>query len=76
MKSWYLKIKALYIAGAKGGEAEVLADARYYLAEAEFWLVAAGGTAPEKLGDLSKDEDKPAWQWRIVPTPDEPLPDD
>lgn len=76
MKSRYLMIKALYITGAKGGEAEVLADARYYVAEAEFWLVAAGGTVPEKIDFVTKDTDKSAWQWKDVPTPDEPVLDD
>lgn len=76
MKSEYLKIKALYITGAKGGGADVLADARYYVAEAELWLVAAGGTVPEKLDFVTKDTDKSAWQWKNVPTPDEPVPDD
>jgi hypothetical protein len=48
-KQTYLKVRALYTTGTKGGEAEKFAAASYYLAEAELWLVAAGGTVPENL---------------------------
>jgi hypothetical protein len=44
----HLKIKALYREGIKGGEAEKYRASEYYVAEAELWLVAAGGTVPDK----------------------------
>lgn len=48
-KQTYLKVRALYTAATRGGEAERYAEASYYLAEAELWLVAAGGKIPEHL---------------------------
>jgi hypothetical protein len=48
-KQIYLKIRALYYAGSRGGEAENFYAASYYLAEAELLLKAAGGTVPEDL---------------------------
>lgn len=47
MEDTYRKIKALFDTGAKGGETDRLAAARYYRAEAELWLAAAGGSLPE-----------------------------
>jgi hypothetical protein len=47
MRQLRRKVEALFIAGAKGGEAETYAAARYYAAEAELWLLAAGGELPE-----------------------------
>lgn len=47
MDSAYRQVKALYVTGAKGGEADRFAAAGYYRAEAELWLVAAGGTVPQ-----------------------------
>ncbi|HVA46403.1 MAG TPA: hypothetical protein VNH11_08520 [Pirellulales bacterium] len=46
MEDIYRKIKALFDTGTKGGEPDKLAAARYYRAEAELWLVEAGGTVP------------------------------
>jgi hypothetical protein len=45
----HLKVRALYNTGSRGGEAEQFATATYYLAEAELWLEAAGGTVPEDV---------------------------
>lgn len=42
------KIKALYETGARGGEAETYAAACYYAAEAELWLLDAGGEVPDE----------------------------
>lgn len=42
----YLKVRALYNTGTRGGEVERFAAAAYYLAEAELWLEAAGGAVP------------------------------
>lgn len=42
----YLKVRALYNTGTRGGEVERFAAAAYYLAEAELWIEAAGGTVP------------------------------
>jgi hypothetical protein len=47
MEQIYRKIHALYETGSKGGDKERLAAAKYYRAEAELWLVAAGGTVPD-----------------------------
>ncbi|HUY32928.1 MAG TPA: hypothetical protein VMV69_09115 [Pirellulales bacterium] len=49
MRPSYLKIKALYLGGIKGGEAETFGAAEFYLAEAELWLIEAGGTVPDDL---------------------------
>jgi hypothetical protein len=48
-KQIYLKVRALYNAGSRGGEIERFGEASYYLAEAELLLKAAGGTVPENL---------------------------
>jgi hypothetical protein len=45
----YLKVRALYNTGSRGGEAEKFSAAAYYLAEAELWIEAAGGTVPEDI---------------------------
>ena len=42
----YLKTKALFEAGVRGGEEQKLRSTSFYLAEAELWLVDAGGKAP------------------------------
>lgn len=47
MDSAYRQVKALFVAGVKGGEADRFAAAVYYRAEAELWLVAAGGRVPQ-----------------------------
>ncbi|HVX15578.1 MAG TPA: hypothetical protein VHC22_30610 [Pirellulales bacterium] len=47
MEQLYHKVKALFDTGTKGGETEKLAAAKYYRAEAELWLVEAGGRVPE-----------------------------
>lgn len=44
-------VKALYSTGAKGGGTENLARAKYYRAEAELWLVEAGGNVPKERLD-------------------------
>jgi chemotaxis protein histidine kinase CheA len=46
-KHIYLKVRALFNTGTRGGETEKLATASYYLAEADLWLLEAGGTVPE-----------------------------
>ena len=46
MNQSYLKIKAWWLGGIKGGEAETFGAAEFYLAEAELWLIEAGGTVP------------------------------
>lgn len=46
-KQTYLKVRALYNTGSRGGEIERFAAATYYLSEAELWIEAAGGTVPE-----------------------------
>lgn len=43
--------KALFDSGTKGGEAEKLVRAKFYRAEAELWLVEAGGTVPDETLD-------------------------
>ena len=48
-KKIYLKVRALYNAGTRGGETEKFHAASYFLAEAELLLVAAGGTVPEEI---------------------------
>lgn len=47
MEQVYRQVKALYETGTKGGEKEREAAAKYYRAEAELWLVAAGGKLPD-----------------------------
>lgn len=52
MEQVYRQVKALFDTGTKGGESENVAAAKFYRAEAELWLVAAGGKVPEvRLGD-------------------------
>lgn len=46
-KQTYLKIRALFNTGTRGGETDAFAAASYYLAEADLWLLDAGGTVPE-----------------------------
>jgi hypothetical protein len=46
-KQTYLKIRALYNTGTRGGETENFGAASFYLAEAELWLLDAGGTIPD-----------------------------
>ena len=48
-KSIYLKVRALYTTGTKGGETEKFAEATFYLAEAELWLIDAGGEVPDEI---------------------------
>lgn len=48
-KQTYLKVRALYTTATRGGEAERFAEAGYYLAEAELWLLAASGKIPENV---------------------------
>lgn len=48
-KHTYLKVRALYTTGSRGGEYEQFAAAAYYLAEAELWLEAAGGAVPDDV---------------------------
>jgi len=45
-KDWYNDVEPLYRNGARGGEPSKFRAAEYYVAEAAFWLVAAGGTVP------------------------------
>lgn len=47
MNHAYHQVRALFVTGTKGGEADRLAAAGYYRAEAELWLVGAGGTVPQ-----------------------------
>ncbi len=47
-KDWYAIVKPLFDRNARGGEPAKLHAAEYYVAEAEFWLVAAGGEVPKK----------------------------
>jgi hypothetical protein len=51
MKRFYFRVRALNKTGARGGETQKLHAAEFYVAEAEFWLVAAGGAVPKKLDD-------------------------
>ena len=51
MKRYYFRIKALNKTGARGGETQKLHAIEFYVAEAEFWLAAAGGALPKKLDD-------------------------
>jgi hypothetical protein len=46
-KQWYQIVKPLYDQNARGGESPKFHAAGFYVAEAEFWLVAAGGVAPQ-----------------------------
>ena len=48
-KQTYLKVQALYNTGIRGGETEKFAAASYYLAEAELWLLDAGGSVPDNV---------------------------
>ncbi|MGH7138324.1 MAG: hypothetical protein ACREHD_21450 [Pirellulales bacterium] len=48
MEQVYRQVHALYETGSKGGEHERLARTKYYRAEAELWLVAAGGRVPDE----------------------------
>ena len=47
MKTLHNKVEPLYRTGSKGGELEKYFATNYYLAEAELWLVDAGGKVPE-----------------------------
>lgn len=49
MRTTLRKVGALYFAGSKGGEAEKYHGAEFYLAEAEMWLVDAGGAVPDRV---------------------------
>lgn len=46
MQVLHNKIQALFDAAARGGEAQKLHATSFYVAEAELWLVDAGGQAP------------------------------
>lgn len=48
MEDIYRKIRALFETATKGGEPDKLAAAKYYRAQAELWLVEAGGTVPRE----------------------------
>jgi hypothetical protein len=50
-KQIYLKVRALYTTGTRGGEVEKFGAASFYLAEAELWLLDAGGTIPDELDE-------------------------
>lgn len=47
MNAVHQKISALHGANAKGGEADKFHAASYFLAEAELWLLRAGGAVPQ-----------------------------
>lgn len=47
MHTLHNKIQALFDAAARGGEAHKLHATSFYVAEAELWLVDAGGKAPD-----------------------------
>jgi hypothetical protein len=51
MKRYHFRIKALNKTGTRGGETQKLHAVEFYVAEAEFWLAAAGGAVPKKLDD-------------------------
>lgn len=42
----FIKTKALFDAGVKGGETQKVKATSFYVAEAELWLIDAGGKAP------------------------------
>lgn len=48
-KKTYLKVRALYNSGTRGGQAELFGAASYYVAEAELWLLDAGGAIPDEV---------------------------
>jgi len=47
-KDWYQIVEPLYRNGARGGEPSKFRAAEYFVAEAEFWLVATGGEIAKK----------------------------